>query len=242
MTLVDMGRALVAAVAVERVVELAVSARNARRLRARGAVEAGRGHYPAMVALHAALLPACWLEPALRPAPWPAAVALPAAAAVVLAQALRWWAVASLGGRWTTRVLVLPGAAPVVRGPYRWLRHPNYLAVAVEVLALPLAAGAWRTAAAATLGNAALFALRIRAEERALGPGPWSQGILGHRLRKDGYRLRATGYGQGDPSSPESSLAGSPATSRRGGSLLPKPEACSLKPAPGPGGPDGGAQ
>lgn len=170
MTALDIGRALVVLVAAERALELLVSRRNARRLRARGAVEAGRGHYPAMVAFHTALLAACAAEPALLPQEWPWAAALPAAALVALAQALRWWVIATLGGRWTTEVLVLPGAAPVRAGPYRWLRHPNYLAVAVEVAALPLAAGAWRTAIAATLGNALLLAVRIRAEERALGP------------------------------------------------------------------------
>jgi methyltransferase len=169
-TAIDMGRALVALVSLERAAELVVSRRNARRLRARGAIEAGRGHYPAMVAFHAALLAACAAEPALLRAEWPWAAALPAAALVALAQALRWWVIVTLGERWTTEVLVLPGASPVQAGPYRWLRHPNYLAVIVEVAALPLAAGAWRTAILATIGNALLLAARIRAEERALGP------------------------------------------------------------------------
>ncbi len=175
MNTLDMGRALLAAVVAMRGVELAVSARHARRLRARGAVEHGQGHYPAMVAFHAALLAACALEPWLSPAPWPApwrvAVTCAGAAAVLLAQALRWWVIATLGERWSTRVLVLPGAPPVQGGPYRWLRHPNYLAVAVEVLALPLACGAWRTALAGTACNAVILAVRIRAEERALGAG-----------------------------------------------------------------------
>jgi methyltransferase len=162
------GVALLAAVVAERGLELLVSARNARRLRSQGGVESGRGHYPVMVALHAALLLGCALEPVLLPAPWPAAAAIPAAAAVVLAQALRWWAVASLGPRWTTRVITLPGAPPVRRGPYRLLRHPNYLAVAVEVAALPLALGAWRTAAVGTVLNAVLLRTRIRVEEGAL--------------------------------------------------------------------------
>jgi methyltransferase len=162
------GPALLAAVVVMRGVELAVSARNVRRLRARGAVEHGRGHYPAMVAFHAALLLACAVEPRLLPAAWPAAATLAAAAVVLLAQALRWWVIATLGERWTTRVLVLPGVPLVRTGPYRWLRHPNYLAVTAEVLALPLACGAWRTAVAATLANAAVLAVRLRVEERAL--------------------------------------------------------------------------
>jgi methyltransferase len=166
----DMGRALLGAVAAMRGVELLVSARNARRLRARGAVEHGRGHYPAMVLLHAALLAACAVEPWALPAPWPWAAALPAAAVVLLAQGLRWWVIITLGERWSTRVLILPGAPPVQAGPYRLLRHPNYLAVAAEVLALPLACGAWRTAIAASLANAIVLFVRIRSEERALGP------------------------------------------------------------------------
>ena len=168
-TLGELGPALVAAVALERVAELVVSRRNEHRLRAAGAVEAGRGHYLAMVAFHAALLLACVAEPAAWPEPWPAAVALPAAGLVLAGQALRWWAVWALGGRWSTRVLVVPGASPVRSGPYRWLRHPNYLAVIVEVAALPLASGAWRTAIAAGLVNAAILAVRIRVEEAAMG-------------------------------------------------------------------------
>jgi len=161
---------LLAAVALERCVELVLSGRNARRALARGGVEAGRGHYPAMVAFHGAFLVACAAEPVAWPTAWPAAVTWVAGGGVIAAQALRWWAVRSLGDRWSTRIVVLPGAPPVVRGPYRWLRHPNYLAVAVELAALPLALGAWRTALLASAGNAILLAIRIPAEERALGP------------------------------------------------------------------------
>lgn len=164
------GTVLLALVALERGVELAVSTRNARRTLARGGVEAGRGHHRAMVAFHAAVLLACALEPWLLPRPWPRSAALIAAGAVVAAQALRWWAVASLGPRWSTRIVVLPGAPPVVAGPYRLLRHPNYLAVTVELAALPLALGAVLTAVLASAGNALLLAIRIPAEERALGP------------------------------------------------------------------------
>lgn len=170
-TALTLGRALWAAVALERAAELVVSRRNERRLRARGAVEVGRGHYPAMVAFHAALLAACLVEPALRPAPWPWSVVLAAAAAVLLSQGLRWWAVAALGGRWTTRVLVLPGAPLVRSGPYRWVRHPNYLAVVAEVAALPLACGAWRTAVLGTIVNGVILSVRIPVEERALCRG-----------------------------------------------------------------------
>jgi len=163
--------------ALERGAELALSSRNARRALARGAVEAGRGHYPAMVIFHALFLVACAAEALAFRAPPPAWAWL-AAALALCAQGLRWWSVASLGERWNTRILVLPGAPPVRRGPYRWLRHPNYVAVAVELAALPLAFGSWRTALAFSLGNAALLAVRIPAEERALG-ATWEAAFVG---------------------------------------------------------------
>jgi methyltransferase len=154
----------------ERGAEQVLSTRNARRALARGAVEAGRGHWPAMVAFHVLFLGACVAEPVAFPSDWPRAASLAALGPALLAQALRWWAIATLRGRWTTRILVLPGAPPVTGGPYRWIRHPNYLAVAVELAAAPLVLGAWRTAIAFSAGNAVLLAVRIHAEERALGP------------------------------------------------------------------------
>ncbi len=172
--------ALVGLVALERAVELVVSERNARRLLAAGAVEAGRGHYGPMVLLHALFLAACAVEAGLRPAPPPSALAVAGVLGVAAGQGLRWWAIAALGGRWSTRVLVPPGAAPVTRGPYRWLRHPNYLAVVVEVAALPLAFGAWRTALLFSAANGVLLAVRIRAEERALGAS-WEAAFRGRR-------------------------------------------------------------
>lgn len=171
---------LLALVALERGVELWLSARNARRALARGAVESGRGHYPAMVAVHGLFLVACAAEALAFPEP-PPPLALAAAAGVVTAQALRWWAVSALGDRWNTRILVVPGEPPVTRGPYRWLRHPNYLAVVLEIACLPLAFGSWRTALAFSILNALLLMARIPAEERALGPG-WAAS-LGHRPR-----------------------------------------------------------
>ncbi len=169
--------AFLAAVALERGVETVVSRRNARRLLARGGVEAGRGHYPVMVAFHALFLAACAAEALLFPTAPPAA-ALVAALGAIAAQALRWWAVASLGERWSTRVVVLPGAAPVTAGPYRFMRHPNYLAVALEMACLPLAYGSWRSALLFSAGNAWLLAVRIAAEERALGPA-WASAFRG---------------------------------------------------------------
>jgi methyltransferase len=160
--------ALLALFAAERGVELVVSSRNARRAVAAGAVEVGRGHYRVMVVFHAAFLAACAAEAIAFPEP-PPRIALLAVAIALAAQALRWWSVAALGSRWNTRILVVPGAAPVTAGPYRFLRHPNYVAVAVELAALPLAFGSWRTALVFSAGNALLLAVRIPAEERALG-------------------------------------------------------------------------
>lgn len=179
MTARDAYLAFLGLLALERGAELAVSARNARRLLARGGVEHGRGHYRTMAAFHAGFLASCAAEAVASPAPPPRA-ALLALAGALLAQGLRWWAVAALGGRWSTRVIVLPGAPPVTRGPYRFLRHPNYLAVALEMACVPLAFGCWRTALAASAGNAVLLAVRIRAEERALGP-EWARAFGARR-------------------------------------------------------------
>ncbi|MEU0131062.1 MULTISPECIES: isoprenylcysteine carboxyl methyltransferase family protein [unclassified Streptomyces] len=159
---------LVLAVAAERLAELALALRNARRSLARGGTEAGRGHYPAMVALHTGLLAACLAETwtAGRPfLPW---FGWTMVTVVAAAQGLRWWCVRTLGSRWNTRVIVVPGLPLVTGGPYRWLRHPNYVAVAAEGLALPLVHGAWVTAAGFTVLNAALMSVRIRCEDGAL--------------------------------------------------------------------------
>jgi methyltransferase len=159
---------LVAAVAMARLAELRLAERNRRRLLARGAVEAAPRHYRAMVALHAAWLVACPLEVWLCGRPFIPAVGVPALVLLVLAFALRYWVIATLGERWTTRILKLPGAPLVDRGPYRLLRHPNYLAVTMEIAALPLVHSAWWTATVCSLANAAVLTVRIRAEEAAL--------------------------------------------------------------------------
>jgi methyltransferase len=126
-------------------------------------VEHGAGHYPVMVALHAGwLLALATLVPAGAPVVWPLL------ALYLALQTLRVWTVASLGGFWTTRVIVVPGTPRVRRGPYRWLRHPNYLVVALEIPLLPLAVGAWQIALTFGTANLAVLAWRIRVEERAL--------------------------------------------------------------------------
>lgn len=161
---------LIGLVAAERLAELAVATSNARWSFARGGVETGRGHYPAMVVLHTGLLVAAPLEAVLADRPFLPWLGWPMLAVVVAAQALRWWCIASLGRQWNTRVIVVPGLGLVTRGPYRyrWLRHPNYLAVVAEGVALPLVHTSWFTAAAFTVLNAFVLRARLRAENAAL--------------------------------------------------------------------------
>ncbi|MGW6883330.1 isoprenylcysteine carboxyl methyltransferase family protein [Streptomyces goshikiensis] len=163
---------LLGLVAAERIAELAVARRNARWSLARGAREYGRGHYPAMVALHTALLVGCAVEPWAAGRPFVPMLGWSALALAALAQGLRWWCITTLGPRWNTRVLVVPGLPLVAGGPYRLLRHPNYVAVVVEGAALPLVHSAWLTAAAFTALNAALLTVRIRCEDTALTTAP----------------------------------------------------------------------
>jgi methyltransferase len=160
---------LVVATGIERLVELVVSARNARWSFARGGRESGRGHFPAMVALHTGLLVACIVEVVVADRPFLPWLGWPALVVVLASQALRWWCITVLGPRWNTRVIVVPGLPLVTRGPYKWLSHPNYVAVVAEGIALPLVHTAWITAVGFTLLNAVLLlGFRIPAEERAL--------------------------------------------------------------------------
>jgi methyltransferase len=154
---------------VERIYELYVAQRNARRAFARGATEVGRGHYRVMVALHSAFIASCAFEAIFFPRFLSPSIVWTALGFEIVAQALRYWAVATLGERWNTRVIVTPGVAPVTAGPYRFVRHPNYVAVVIEIAAVPLIGGSVVTAIVFSLANAILLAVRIRAEERALG-------------------------------------------------------------------------
>lgn len=150
-------------VVLARLVELAWAARNTRRLRAAGAVEVGAGHYPAIVLLHAA-----WIVALATGIPAETPIRPEWLALFALLQGARLWVIVSLGRFWTTRIMTLPGTPLIRRGPYRWIRHPNYLVVALEIPSLPLAFGAWGLALAFGLANLIVLAWRIRAEDGAL--------------------------------------------------------------------------
>jgi methyltransferase len=160
---------LIALVGLERLVELRLSVKNAAWAFARGGKEYGLPHYRFMTVFHTAFLLACVAEPWLLNRPFPMPWGFLALGLAVLAQALRYWAITTLGPRWNTRVIVLPDAPPVTGGPYRFVRHPNYVAVVLELLVLPLVHGAWLTALVFTVGNALLLRVRVRVEEAALG-------------------------------------------------------------------------
>jgi methyltransferase len=157
----------VSLVALQRLLELWLSRRNGRILRARGAVERGQGHYPLIVAMHVLWLLSTFAEGALRgpdfPAYWPLPLAL-----FLLVQPLRYWAIFSLGENWNTKILVVPGAQLARRGPYRYFKHPNYFVVVVEILTFPLIFGAWITALVFSVLNAILLSVRKREEDQAL--------------------------------------------------------------------------
>ena len=161
-------------VATQRLLELVLARRNERKTRVKGAVERGREYYPFIVALHSLWLVSTLVEGILRglefPTVWPVPLAL-----FLLVQPLRYWAIFSLRESWNTKILVVPGAKLVRRGPYRYLNHPNYVVVVVEIITLPLIFGAWVTALVFTALNAILLYIRIREENRALtelsGPG-----------------------------------------------------------------------
>jgi methyltransferase len=159
---------LVGFVAVERLAELVVAKRNMAWSLERGGRESGFAHYPFMVVLHTGLLAGCLLEVWLGHRSFQAALGWPMLALVVGSQALRWWCICTLGRQWNTRIVVVPGMPRVTDGPYRLLSHPNYVAVVVEGLALPLVHDAWLTAIVFSGLNAALLTVRIRAEDVAL--------------------------------------------------------------------------
>src|SRR5829696_1520231 len=162
----------VALIALQRVLELLLSRRHERALRVMGAYERGAGHYPVVVGLHVGWLVAMLLEGWMRGAE-PSILCPFWLALFVCGQALRYWVIPSLGERWTTRVIILPGVPLVERGPYKHVQHPNYLAVALEIFSAPLIFGASFTALAFTLLKVGVLLLRIRTETRALREVDW---------------------------------------------------------------------
>ncbi|HEU4957538.1 MAG TPA: isoprenylcysteine carboxylmethyltransferase family protein [Sphingomicrobium sp.] len=155
--------AILGFVTLQRLAELALSQRNTKKLLARGAYEVAPEHYPFMVILHASWLAVLWFF-----GPGPPIEIVPLILFVLL-QLGRIWVIATLGERWTTRIIILPGAPLVTSGPYRWVNHPNYLVVIGEFAVLPLVFGLPMVAIVFSLLNAAMLAVRIRAENRALG-------------------------------------------------------------------------
>jgi methyltransferase len=155
--------ALLAFVTLQRLVELPIAAANRKRLLAAGGHEVGAGHYPLIVAVHAAWLAALWWLAPGRP------IHLPFLALFILIELGRIWVLRTLGPRWTTRIIVVPGEKLVASGPYRYLNHPNYLVVIGEIAVLPLVFGLWQVALAFSLLNAAMLTIRVRAENEALG-------------------------------------------------------------------------
>ena len=154
---------IVALVVLQRLGELVHARRNTRRLLAEGAVEVGADHYPLFILLHGA-----WLLALLLAVPEDAPLHWPLIGLFAALLAVRVWTIASLGKYWTTRIITLPGAPLIKRGPYRFLHHPNYLVVIAEIAVLPLAFGAWEIALVFSLMNLLLLRHRVRVEEAAL--------------------------------------------------------------------------
>lgn len=159
---------LIALVVIERIAELVVSKRHAAWALSRGGIEYGRGHYPPMVVLHTGLLVGCLIEVFVAERQFSPVLGWSMVIVVLVAQALRWWCIVTLGKMWNTRVIVTPGLPLVRRGPYRKIPHPNYVAVVAEGIALPLVHSAWITAIVFTVLNAWLLSVRIRTENTAL--------------------------------------------------------------------------
>ena len=159
---------LLALIAAERLIEVRLSRRNVTWALGLGGLEFGQRHFRWMVVLHALFLPACALEVWILGRPFMPALGLSMFAVVLSALALRYAAILTLGRRWNVRVVVIPGQSAVTGGPYRFLRHPNYLAVILEGIAIPLVHTAWLTALLFTALNAVLLSVRIRCEETAL--------------------------------------------------------------------------
>lgn len=163
---------VLALITAQRIGELFLAEHNTRRLRAQGALETGANHYIFIVLLHGAWLLGLWVLA------WDRPIALALLAVFVLLQAARVWVIATLGPRWTTRIITLPGAPLVTKGPYRFVSHPNYVVVALEIAVLPLAFGLVGYAIVFTLLNAAMMWVRIRSEAAALSAATVTRNLI----------------------------------------------------------------
>ncbi len=171
---------LLAAVAAERLLEVVIARRNLARVSRRGGVVAEAASYRVAVVVQVAWLAACGAEAVLLRRPFVPVLAAPLLLLLAAAMALRYWSVVTLGDRWNLRIVVVPGEPAITTGPYRWARHPNYLAVLVEAFALPLVHGAWLTAALLGSAIALLTRRRITLEETALaGHGDYERALAG---------------------------------------------------------------
>ena len=159
---------IISATALERFYELYVTKRNAAWSFSRGGREFGQGHYPFMVLLHTGFLISCILEVYLFERTFTPLIAIALIIAAILCQVLRWWCITSLGFRWNSRVIIVPGLPRITGGPYKWFSHPNYVAVVVEGMVLPMIHSAYLTAIIFTILNAILLSIRISVENQAL--------------------------------------------------------------------------
>lgn len=180
---------VVGMVGVQRLVELRISKRNTRTRLQLGGKEFGRSHYPWMVAVHTGVIIGSLLEVWLLPRPWLPLLALLSCSGLVAGGLLRFWVMRTLGSRWTSRVIVVADDPVETAGPYRWMRHPNYLAVVVEMIALPMFHTAWMTAVIGGAANAAILRIRMRVEERAL----IDESDYGERFERHGRLLPRVG-------------------------------------------------
>jgi methyltransferase len=174
---------LLATVGASRLTELRISRRNQQRLAAQGVAKISEPHFRWMALLHTGVLLGAALEVVFLHRPFIGALGAPMAALFLLANAMRWWVIRTLGGHWNVQVMASARLGTVISGPYRWIRHPNYLAVYIELVALPLIHSAWMTAIVAALGNVWVLARRVAAEESVLLADPAYRAAMGAKPR-----------------------------------------------------------
>src|ERR1700724_3877432 len=175
--------ALLGLVGIGRIVELGISRRNQRQLEKRGVRKVAEPHFRWMVLLHGGVLIAAAIEVVVLHRPLTPALAIPMAVLFVLANLLRWWVIRTLAGHWNVQVMASSHVGVVTSGPYKWVRHPNYVAVVIELFALPMIHTAWITALAGTLANLEILRRRLRVEEGVLMADPSYRSAMGEKPR-----------------------------------------------------------